>query len=275
MTALTPNTPRWQAAVRRLCFPLDFPDMDAAADFMNTHDLGRCVGTVKVGPELYVAAGPRCFEIGRSMGVDVFLDLKFHDIPRTVARAVRVGADMGVKYMTVHVQQRETLNEIARVMESYPETHVLGVTVLTSMELRDLRELALGPMWAHDAEEPMAVPARVSRLVRFGLEHGLTGFVCSPQEVRALRNMGYGDPVTPFFVTPGIRQPEAESDDQQRVGTPKQAILDGSNMLVVGRPISEAKRPYDAAHMILEQIDQALNPALLSYGLTTIWRLSA
>ena len=241
-----------------ICFALDFPNLGTAANFIQEHSLYHHVGAVKVGLELFVAAGPRAIEVLSPFGLPIVLDLKLHDIPETVARAVKAGGDLGVKYMTMHIQQRSTLEAALKAAEPFGIT-LLGVTVLTRMSEVDCQTLRLVGTWPPFSSSrggpsmgPTCWPAdRAQHLAQFAYEVGLRGFVCSPQEVRSLKEACPEG----FFLVPGVRPAGSETgDDQKRVGTPAQAVKDGANLIVVGRPIRDAKDPVEAAKAILHEI---------------------
>lgn len=221
-----------------ICFALDGMGPGTAQRYVNM--LEDHVGAFKVGLELFVRAG----ELPRTKR-PIVLDLKLHDIPETVAGAVSAGGDRGAKFMTLHIQQRKALEAAVKAAEPFGIT-LLGVTVLTSMtedDLRDLKLMPYGPGVAPDA--------RVIDLAMFAHGCGLRGFVCSPREVGAL-SQAYGDS---FFLVPGIRPAGSSLNDQQRVGTPAQAVRDGASLLVIGRPIRDAADCREAAASILKEIE--------------------
>ena len=198
------------------------------------------VTTVKVGLELFAHEGPGAVEKVRAAGdVDVFLDLKLHDIPATVAGAARAVAHLEPRYLTVHASGGPAM--IAAAVEALPDTLVAGVTVLTSLSSADLDHIGLaGP--PQDA---------VRRLARLAVDAGARALVCSPQEVAVVR-----DAVGPavVLITPGVRPAGASTDDQARVSTPEQAVAAGADLLVVGRPITAADDPAGAAAAIGAQL---------------------
>lgn len=198
---------------------------------------------LKVGKELFTRAGPPLVERLHARGFSVFLDLKFHDIPNTVAGACRAAADLGVWMVNVHALGGERMMAAAReaVARSGGRTLLTAVTVLTSHGQDDL--IALGI-----SEPPDAL---VERLAALALGNGMDGLVCSAREARQLRQR-HGD--EPVLVTPGIRPADASTDDQRRVVTPIQAREDGADYLVIGRPITAAADPRAA----LERIDADL-----------------
>jgi len=221
-----------------ICFALDVPTAQDAVKFMTL--LEGQVGAFKVGLELFIAAGP---SVLKETKTPVVLDLKLHDIPETVARAVKTGGDLGVKFMTMHIQQQDTLEKAVKAAEPFGIT-LLGVTVLTSMTHLDFE--ALGLM------EP-TVDRRVGHLADFGYGCGLRGFVCSPQEVDTLHTK-HPDA---FYLVPGVRPLGSAVGDQRRTGTPGGAIIDGANLIVIGRPIRDAQDPVVAAQAILAEVREA------------------
>lgn len=217
----------------RIAFALDVPNLGVAQELVNR--LSPHVGAFKVGLELFIAAG----DLPKT-DVPIILDLKLHDIPETVERAVKAGGDRGVKYMTLHVQQAQTIEKAVKAAGPYGIL-LLGVTVLTSMTDQD----------CDDLRYTTGVLQRAPYLVRMGYDYGLRGFVCSPQEVGHLRALF----PSVFFLVPGVRPAGADLGDQKRVGTPKQAVQDGANLIVVGRPIRDAADPVAAAIAINQEVD--------------------
>lgn len=198
---------------------------------------------VKVGKELFTASGPAVVEALQKLGFEVFLDLKFHDIPNTVAAACRVAASLGVWMVDVHVAGGPAMLEAARrAVDSVARPPLLlGITVLTSLAEADLAAIGLtGPL-----------PLAVERLARLAVQHGLDGVVCSAVEAPVLRAALGSRPV---LVTPGIRPPGSAVDDQVRIVTPAQALAQGSTYLVIGRPITQAAQPEVALHSILSSL---------------------
>lgn len=229
-------------AVSRLCLALDVPTGDAAVALAER--VGDGVGVLKVGLELFVKEGPRVVQRVRDLGRDVFLDLKLHDIPETVARAVTSARALGVRYLTVHASGGSPMLRAAAEAAG-SDLQLLAVTVLTSLDASDLGALGI-------AEPP---EAHVVRLARLAQSSGLTGLVCSPQECKALRQ-AIGQEFT--LVTPGIRPAGEQAGDQKRIATPSSAIVDGASLLVVGRPIRDASDPRAQALAICREIDVAL-----------------
>lgn len=203
------------------------------------------VGAFKIGKELFTAAGPEMVKRMRGLGASIFLDLKFHDIPNTVARAVAAATRLDVQMLTVHTSGGSAMlraaetsaQETARSLQRTPPL-VLGVTVLTSMDANALAELGI----------PESLPNHVDRLAALASRAGLRGLVCSPLEIAALRRT---QPASLQLVTPGIRLADAAADDQKRTLSPREAMDAGASWLVVGRPIYQAPNPRAAAEKIL------------------------
>ena len=195
---------------------------------------------VKVGKELFTHEGPSVVKNLKNKGFEVFLDLKFHDIPNTTAQAVCAAADLGVWMVNVHASGGRKMMEtcVERLQAGNYQTQLIAVTVLTSMGREDLRDIGLDI-------EPVE---QVKRLARLTQESGLDGVVCSAQEAKILREMLGADFA---LVTPGIRPEGSNADDQKRIVTPKQAMLDGSTHLVIGRPITQAANPNQTLKDIL------------------------
>ncbi len=233
-------------AASRLAVALDVPDLDRVRA-LATALAGR-VGTFKVGLEAFVAHGEAALEAARAGGAGIFLDLKLHDIPRTVAAAVRSAGRLGADLLTLHALGGPAMIAAAREAAEAlgpDRPRLLAVTVLTSHGPSDLEALGL----AGPPEEA------VIRLARLALTAGADGLVASAREAPALRaTLGPG----PLLVTPGIRPAGAARGDQVRVTTPADAIRGGSSLLVVGRPIVAADDPAAAADAILAEIRGAL-----------------
>ena len=195
---------------------------------------------VKVGKELFTHEGPSIVKNLQNKGFDVFLDLKFHDIPNTTAQAVCAAADLGVWMVNVHASGGRKMMEtcVDRLKAGNYQTQLIAVTVLTSMGREDLRDIGLDI-------EPID---QVKRLAKLTQESGLDGVVCSAQEAKILREMLGADFA---LVTPGIRPEGSNADDQKRIVTPKQAMLNGSTHLVIGRPITQAANPNQTLKDIL------------------------
>ncbi len=225
----------------RLIVALDFADAGTAMAFAARVSPAQC--RLKVGMELFTAAGPEVVANLVARGFDVFLDLKYHDIPTTVARACAQAAGLGVWMLNVHTLGGGKMLQAAR--ESIDRlTHrplLIGVTLLTSHGNDDVVELGFGS-GAEQQVERLAGLARVS---------GLDGVVCSPREAAVLRRR-FGKEF--LLVTPGVRPAGSETDDQQRTRTPAEAIADGADYLVIGRPITRAPNPMAALEAINREI---------------------
>ena len=226
----------------RIIVALDFPGGQKALQFVEQLPPGSC--RLKVGKELFTSAGPELVRQLVTSGHDVFLDLKFHDIPNTVARACEAAAQLGVWMVNVHASGGRRMMEAASVALQNTEGRkplLIGVTVLTSMGPEDLAEVGVQ---ADPAEQ-------VERLARLAKDSGLDGVVCSPREAARLRAV-LGDDFV--LVTPGVRPSGASTDDQTRVMTPKDAVRDGSDYLVIGRPVTQASDPVRALEAINTEI---------------------
>jgi orotidine-5'-phosphate decarboxylase len=194
----------------------------------------------KVGLQLYTAEGPEIVRAIRATGAKIFLDLKLHDIPNTVAKAVESAARLGVEMLTIHLCGGEAMIRAA-VSARQRELLLLGVTVLTSADEQTLRQIGI----------PDKIDDQVLRLAKLGVEKGVDGIVASPHEITTLRRE-FGDKTK--IVVPGIRPRGSESSDQKRVMTPREAIHTGADYLVIGRPIIADSKPRDATRRILEDI---------------------
>jgi len=232
------------SARERLIVALDFPAPAETLAFVERLE-GRA-RWFKVGLELFIAAGPGIVERLAGLGYSVFLDLKLHDIPNTVAGGVRSAAGLGAGLMTIHAGGGPAMLRAAReAAESVPGApKLLAVTVLTSMDAGQLAAAGI-------SREP---GAQVELLARMGMDAGIDGFVCSPQEVGKLRALT-GPEGT--LVIPGIRPAGAALGDQSRVATPATALRDGASYLVVGRPITQAADPAAAVEAIVAEMARA------------------
>ncbi len=233
-----------------LIVALDVPSKSAVAETLRR--LGDAVDFYKIGLELFSAEGPDVVRMVKDAGKRVFLDLKLHDIPRTVERAVRSIAGLGVDLTTIHASGgaamiRAAAGAAAEAGANAPK--IIAVTMLTSLDEADLADLGIG----------RAMAAQVEALGRLTIGNGADGIVCSPKEVaamnRALVPLAEGRPVV--FVTPGVRPAGASVGDQKRVATPAGAVRDGATHLVVGRPILEAADPVAAARAIRAEMASA------------------
>ncbi len=225
---------------------LDVPESSAALTLAQS--VAPAVGAFKIGKELFVSAGPDIVKRVRDTGASVFLDLKFHDIPNTVAKAVASATRLDVQMLTVHTCGGSTMLERALkgANEAAEQTGneaplILGVTVLTSMDESDLHEVSVNK----------TPESQVIHLAQMATGAGLKGLVCSPKEITPLREVL---PPEVQLVTPGIRPAGSEKGDQKRVMTPVEAISAGADWLVIGRPIYAADNPREAAESILESL---------------------
>ncbi|MGE5652837.1 MAG: orotidine-5'-phosphate decarboxylase [Bacillota bacterium] len=236
-------------ATERLIVALDTPTLDQARELVK--QLAPHVGYFKVGSELFLAAGVQAIEMVKQAGARVFLDLKFHDIPNTVAKAVEQAVSYGVDMLTIHTaggvaMMQAACRAAAQRSHALGQTKplILGVTVLTSMTDEDL----------HAEGQPQSVAELVAMRAKLAEQAGVDGLVCSPQELRLVREQ-----VKLLTVVPGIR-PMDRGDDQRRTSTPGEAIQAGADFLVVGRPITAAPKPCEAALDILAQMKDAAEP---------------
>jgi orotidine-5'-phosphate decarboxylase len=231
-------------ARKRLIVALDVPTAEAAQELVARLD-GTCQW-FKVGLELFTAAGPAIVETLAVRGYSVFLDLKFHDIPNTVAGAVRSATRLGVRMMTVHAAGGPAMLTTAReaLDGAADPPQLLAVTVLTSMDAAQLQSAGVKHTPA----------AQVELLAKMGLQAGIHGFVCSPEEVAALRALTGPAGV---LVVPGIRPQGADAGDQKRLATPTATLHAGASFLVIGRPITQATEPAEAAAAILNEMSAA------------------
>jgi orotidine-5'-phosphate decarboxylase len=235
--ASAPGRPR----LAPVAVALDAPDIDVAAHWATL--VTPHVSTVKIGLELYLRYGPAVVATVRGgSGVQVFLDLKLHDIPNTVAAAARAVAKLRPEILTVHAAGGADM--IKAAVEAAPDTIVAGVTLLTSIGDKDLAELGVAG----------TVSDAVRRMASLAVAAGARGLVCSPQEVAAVRaEVGPGI----HLITPGIRPAGATADDQARVATPEEAVKVGADLLVIGRPITKSPDPGAAAAAIAASLRRA------------------
>jgi orotidine-5'-phosphate decarboxylase len=225
---------------------LDVPSAEEALKLAEA--LMPVAGGFKVGSELFAGAGPAVVRQLRQLGAPVFLDLKFHDIPNTVAKAVAAAVQLDVQMLTVHtlggadmLKAAEQVAQESAWRLGHTPPLVLGVTVLTSLDGNALSEIGLDPN----------VSRQVRRLTNMANKAGLRGLVCSPREVAEVRQMV---PTSTQLVTPGIRAESDSPDDQKRTLTPREALALGANWLVIGRPICAAENPREAAERILASL---------------------
>ena len=227
---------------------LDFNTADSALDFVRRVDPNST--RLKIGKELFTVAGPQLVEQLQQSGFDVFLDLKFHDIPNTVAGALKAAASMGVWMVNVHVAGGPRMLQAARaaIDSANSQTLLIGVTVLTSMDEQELQAVGVS----------CSVEEQVAKLSALAMETGLDGVVCSPNEVRAIKSVSARKGCETFLtVTPGVRPSHGtklNADDQRRIMTPAQAKEAGSDYLVIGRPITQAVDPVAALSAIQQEL---------------------
>jgi orotidine-5'-phosphate decarboxylase len=244
------------SARERLIVALDLDSLDQARALVRM--LALEVGMFKVGKQLFTHAGPQAVRLIQEQGGEIFLDLKFHDIPNTVAKAAIEATRLGVKMFNVHASgslemMRVTVKEVERVcrQEKRRKPIMLAVTVLTSLNQDDLKRVGV------DGK----VADQVVRLALLSKEAGMDGVVASPHEVADIRRACGRHFV---IVTPGIRSGQASANDQQRVMTPQEAVLAGVDYIVVGRPILEAKEPVAAARKIVAEMERTDKPGFRS-----------
>ncbi len=229
----------------RIVVAMDFESAAPCIALARTLNPKYC--RLKVGKELFTAAGPQLVEQLMSLGFEVFLDLKFHDIPTTVAKAVKAAANLGVWMVNVHASGGQVMLEAAREsieQHASPSNKplLIAVTVLTSMTATDLQSIGL----------EITPEEQVMRLASLAKKTGLDGVVCSAQEASLLKsNLGKDF----CLVTPGIRPVGAALDDQRRIVTPVDAIKNGSDYLVIGRPITQADNPAGICQAIYQDIE--------------------
>ena len=239
------------SAKQRLIFALDVDNLEDARNWVAK--LQGQVGVFKIGKQLFTRCGPEVVRLVQDGGCDVFLDLKYHDIPNTVAMAGLEAQRLGVRMFNVHAlggfeMMAKLVAEIDRVSpRGNPDRPILlAVTILTSSTEETLRRVGI--------DRPIQV--MVAKLARLAKDAGMDGVVASPKEVGLIRD-ACGDGF--LIVTPGVRPAFASQDDQKRVTTPGDALRSGADYLVIGRPISAAADPALAADMILQEMQEALN----------------
>ena len=225
----------------RIIVPLDVPSQAEAIALVERLPQ---VGFWKVGLELFVAAGPEILTYLQSQGKRIFLDLKFHDIPNTVAGACRSASQYGVEFLTLHAAAgKQALTQAVEAISSVPNPpKLLGVTLLTSLGARDL---------AFDLRVAIELPEYILNLALLAKDAGLNGAVCSPQEATQLRDVCGPDFL---LICPGVRPKFAQTGDQRRVMAPSEAIAAGADYLVIGRPITAAPDPAEAWEKICAEI---------------------
>jgi len=242
-------TKKTRTAADKLIVALDLTTLEEAVVAMNM--LKDTVRWVKIGSQLYTGAGPEVVRLAKETGLKVFLDLKFYDIPATVSLAGVAAAELGVDMFNVHAAAgSRTMKKVAESLREFCVENriyyplVVAVTVLTSLGPEDMREIGY-------EQGPMEMALRLASLAK---DAGLDGVVVSPEEIRIIKD-ALGDDFC--VVTPGVRPAWAALDDQKRVRTPAEAVRDGADFIVVGRPIVKADDPPAAARRILEEMDSA------------------
>lgn len=229
---------------------LDYSDSQQALNLVNRLDKTYC--RIKVGKELFTAAGPQFIEQLISRGFEVFLDLKFHDIPNTVAQACKVAANLGVWMINVHASGGKKMLLAARDALPPGKTKLIAVTVLTSLDQQALNEIG----WYRT---PIDIATKLAILAS---DCGLDGVVCSATEAPLIRK---SIPQKDFWlVTPGIRPADSTQDDQVRVTTPRIAILNGADYLVIGRPITQSADPIATLQKLNQEITSAYSEKQLA-----------
>ena len=239
---------RQGGAKSRLIFALDVGSLREAEQYVRA--LVRDVGLFKIGKQLFLHAGPPVVRMVRERGGEVFLDLKFHDIPRTVAKAAAEATRMGVRMFDLHASgslamMQQTVAEVNRVCrnEQLRRPKILAVTVLTSLTRDDLRRVGV----------QAGVESQVVRLAKLAREASMDGVVASPLETARIRkDCGRGF----LIVTPGVRLARSSWDDQKRVLSPEQAVQAGADYIVVGKPIRDAKDPQTAAREVVVEMER-------------------
>jgi len=228
----------------KVIFALDvheFSDVEQWADMLAPH-----VGMFKVGKQLFTSCGPAAVRMIQKCGGEVFLDLKYHDIPNTVAMASLEAARMGVKLFNLHAlggyeMMAKTVETLDKEFKGGERGKVLAVTILTSSNEQTLQDVGIN----------IPVPEMVVKLALLARKAGIDGVVASPQEVPLIRKVCGKDFL---IVTPGVRPAFASSDDQKRIMTPAEAVRTGADYLVIGRPIAAAPKPVEAAEAIIDEI---------------------
>jgi orotidine-5'-phosphate decarboxylase len=232
------------ADMSEIIVALDLPSGSAALGLVDR--LGEAVGFYKIGSAVFTRNGPAIVRELRSRGKRVFLDLKYHDIPNSVARAVEAAADMDVQLLTLHACGGTAMMRAAREAVGDDGPRLLGVTILTSFSATDVEEV-----WH---KEVLSVRDEVVRLAALAAESGLHGVVTSPLEAETMKRR-HGEEF--LVVTPGIRPAGGGINDQSRTATPASAVSAGADYLVVGRPILDAEDPLAVAQLILAEIQAA------------------
>lgn len=233
-----------EEAKNKIIFALDVDNLSAIDSW--AEKLSGKVGMFKVGKELFTTAGPAAVEAVKRHGGEVFLDLKYHDIPNTVAQAMLAAGRLGVKLTNLHAlggpeMMEKAASEVRKQFSDAERPRLLAVTILTSSTQETLKAVGI--------EQP--VEQMVVRLAKLAKENGMDGVVASPLEIEAIRAACGSDFL---IVTPGVRPSFAAADDQKRIMTPAEAVKAGADYLVIGRPIAKAADPVQAADLIVDEI---------------------
>ena len=223
----------------KIIIPLDL-EYSAAIHMAKNFDANLC--RLKIGSQLFTSSGPQIIKELKSLGFDIFLDLKFHDIPNTVYEAVKSAADLGIWMVNVHASGgRAMLEASKKALEGFDQPPLLiAVTVLTSLSEDSLNEVGIKDL-----------SGQVLRLAELTKECDLNGVVCASTDAKAIKNRFGKDFIT---VTPGIRPNDSKVNDQNRISTPSEAVKNGSDYLVIGRPITESEDPTKALEKIIKEI---------------------
>ena len=241
MNRLSTDQSTTQPAISPIVVALDYPTPKQAIEMAKQLDPTKC--RVKVGKELFTASGPAILEQLHKLDFDVFLDLKFHDIPNTCAGAVAAAAELGVWMVNVHASGGERMMTAAAeaIANKQHKPLLIAVTVLTSMEQSDLAGIGLD----------ITPQQQVERLAKLSKLSGMDGVVSSAQEIELIKNICGQDFLT---ITPGIRPAGSAAGDQRRIMTPQEAVNVGGDYLVIGRPITQAENPKQSCHDIIESL---------------------
>ena len=215
-------------------------ERDLALDLAKSLDPNNC--RLKVGSQLFTSAGPRVIEELSTLGFDIFLDLKFHDIPNTVAQSVKVASNLGVWMLNVHTSGGSIMMKAAKEATTglVDPPLIIGVTMLTSLSEKDVNEIGI-----------QGISNQVLSLASLAKKNSLDGIVCSANDVRRIKELLGKDFVT---VTPGIRSSDSSKDDQSRVSSARNAIEKGADYLVIGRPITQSNNPMKSLDSIIKEI---------------------
>lgn len=231
----------------RIAIALDLDDFNSACQIMDK--LGDSAKLYKVGPQLFTRVGPDIIKEIKNRGKNVFLDLKFHDIPNTVAKASESAVELGVDIFNIHISggiemmtKSASATKLKAIQLDVKKPILLGVTVLTSMDIKELQTI-------YDTKRDLE--SQIIHLAKLAKSAGLDGVVASPKEIKLIRSELGNDFV---ILTPGVRIEKLAGDDQKRVMTPSQAFLDGADYIVIGRPIYQSPDPADTFENILQQI---------------------